>query len=37
VDEYVRALFDGDKTVTFGIVKPLYRSMSHVAYLLSQE
>jgi hypothetical protein len=37
VDEYVRTLFDGDKTVTFGIIEPLYRSMSHVADLLSQD
>jgi hypothetical protein len=37
VDEYVRALSDGDKTVPFGIVEPLYRSMNHVAYLFSQD
>jgi hypothetical protein len=37
VDEYVRTLFDGDKTVPFGIIEPLYRSMSHVAYLFLQD
>jgi hypothetical protein len=37
VDKYVRTLFDGDKTVPFGIVEPLYCSMSHVTYLFFQD
>jgi hypothetical protein len=36
VDKHILAIFDRDKTVTFGVIKPLYCAIGHVAYLLSR-
>jgi len=37
VDKHILAVFERDKTVTFGVIEPLYCAIGHVAYLLSRK
>jgi hypothetical protein len=37
VNKHILTVLDRDKTVTFGVIKPLYCAIGHVAYLLSRK